>query len=370
MSKEGGGDSGIQLVNVGRLFTYEIRVLQQISRARLLRVGLRRAAEIALFSPIAALLIPLGFLLTSIVIGRSASPGMASSMVHVMILFVISFAAPLFSVVAVVGWGIGRLLNTSSDAFLVFAECVALIPGLLIVPMMLRGLIGPRGRSTRKEFVLALIVAPVVAALAFRSWLAHLPDVAGTVMKALDRIPGVDTRTPVFVAPETESAVFFSIVMAFCVCVIAVLAVRFSNERGEPVVMFRRFVDLNNPVQSLRREYVDHATVEIGDPSRWTQTALYLFALSVLTYSLFEILGWSAVALSCCFLFGVFLSTRTTRFSIGENHHPVIKAVPMTATGLVLGAITVSSGRVLLAFSGLAIFSLVALFVRPRPLWD
>jgi hypothetical protein len=158
--------------------------------------------------------------------------------------------------------------------------------------------------------------------------------------------------------------------MAISVMLIAVAAVRFADDHGRPELMFRRFVQEENPTQVLRRAYVDLATVELGEPARWSRWMRYGLAGVLSTYALSEVLGMRSIVLVLVFLTGVALAKKSQRVLFQNAVHPIVKTIPMVGVGLILGAISVSPNRVFLSFAIVALLAVASSVIRTRSLWD
>jgi hypothetical protein len=308
-----GGSPGVERASVGRLFTGVVTVIQHVSRVRFLRPGLRRWAELALVNPAAAALVP--FIVTSgaVVLGILRAKSLVAPVAAIFILFLLSVTAPFFAILVSAGWWLGRVMEDHHSLAIGLSESLALLPGLLFIPMMLRGLIGPRGQTKDWERTLAFVCSPLVAVFAYRSWSLRISDVAGSVSVRIFDPLGMPLGRPLFGMDGTTAGVYLSIAMSLVVCAIAFAAVRFADDRGHPILMFRSWVKMSDPRQRLRRDYVDVATVELGTPTfRW-RLFRFIFAGSLATYLLSEILGWQSIVLVVFFLLGVVFFRRSSR---------------------------------------------------------
>ena len=250
------------------------------------------------------------------------------------------------------------------------SEGIALLPGLLFIPMMLRNLIGPRTRSNSWERVLALLLAPCVAALAYRNWILHYSGVADSLSKKISSTFSLEVGDRVL--GETSVLVSFGLglFMAISVMLLAMAAVRFADDHGHPELMFQRFVQEENPTQVLRRAYVDLATVELGEPALWARWMRYGIAGLLSTFLLSEVLGMKSIVLVLVFLIGVALAKKSQRRLFKNEVHPIVKTIPMVGVGLILGAISVSPNRVFFSFAIVAVLAVLSSVVRTRSLWD
>jgi hypothetical protein len=370
VSSAKGATRGVSLGHVGRLFAYVISGLQNLSRLHMFRPGLRRWAEVALVNPALAAMLPLAIFSCSVVLALMRTEGMITSTVTMLCLFSLSIFAPVFSLFAVIGWCVGRMLFSSGTFAMSVSEAVALLPGLLFLPMMLRNLIGPRTRSHSWEHVLALVLAPCVAALAYRNWILHFSDVADSLSKKISSTFSWDVGDRVLGETSELVSLGLGLFMAIFVLLVAVAAVRFADDHGQPKLMFRRFVQEENPTQVLRRAYVDLATVELGEPARWGRWMRYGIAGLLSTYALSEVLGMKSIVLVLVFLSGVAFANKSKRLLFQNEVHPIVKTIPMVGVGLVLGAISVSSNRVFFSFAIVAVLAVISSVVRTRSLWD
>jgi hypothetical protein len=365
-----GAIGGVSLAHVGRLFAFVISGLQNLSRLHMFRPGLRRWAEVALVNPALAAMLPLAIFCCSAVLALMRTGDLISSTATMFALFILSMLAPVFSIFVVLGWCIGRMLFSSGTLAMSVSEGIALLPGLLFIPMMLRNLIGPRTRSHSWERVLALLLAPCVAALAYRDWILHFSGIADSLGKKLSSTFSLEVGDRVLGQTSELASLFLGLFMAISVMLIAVAAVRFADDHGRPELMFRRFVQKENPTQILRRAYVDLATVELGEPALWGRWMRYGLAGVLSTYALSEVLGFKSIVLVLVFLTGVALAKKSQRVLFQNEVHPIVKTIPMVGVGLILGAISVSPNRVFLSFAIVALLAVASSVIRTRSLWD
>ena len=365
-----GATRGVSLAHVGRLFAFVISGLQNLSRLHMFRPGLRRWAEVALVNPVLAAMLPLAIFSCSALLAALPTEDLIWSTVTMLCLFGLSILAPVFSLFTVVGWCVGRMLFSSGTVAMSVSEAVALLPGLLFLPMMLRNLIGPRMRSHSWERILALLLAPIVATFAYRNWILHYSGVADSLSKKLSSTLSLDVGVHVLGGTSELIALALGLFMAVSVMSVAAVALRFADDHGQPELMFRRFVQEENPTQVLRRAYVDLATVELGEPARWARWMRYGIAGLLSTYLLSEVLGMESIILVVVFLIGVALAKKSQRTLFKNEVHPIVKTIPMVGIGLVLGTISVSPNRVFFSFAIVALLAIVSSVVRTRSLWD
>ena len=365
-----GATRGVSLAHVGRLFAFVISGLQNLSRLHMFRPGLRRWAEVALVNPVLAAMLPLAIFSCSALLAALATDGLMRSTVTMLCLFGLSILAPVFSLFTVIGWCVGRMLFSSGTVAMSVSEAVALLPGLLFLPMMLRNLIGPRMRSHSWERILALLLAPIVATFAYRNWILHYSGVADSLSKKFSSTLSLDVGVHVLGSTSELIALALGLFMAVSVMSVAAVALRFADDQGQPELMFRRFVREENPTQVLRRAYVDLATVELGEPARWARWMRYGIAGLLSTYLLSEVLGMESIILVVVFLIGVALAKKSQRTLFKNEVHPIVKTIPMVGIGLVLGTISVSPNRVFFSFAIVALLAVLSSVVRTRSLWD
>ena len=365
-----GAIGGVSLAHVGRLFAFVISGLQNLSRLHMFRPGLRRWAEVALVNPVLAAMLPLAIFSCSALLAALPTEDLIWSTVTMLCLFGLSILAPVFSLFTVIGWCVGRMLFSSGTVAMSVSEAVALLPGLLFLPMMLRNLIGPRMRSHSWERILALLLAPIVATFAYRNWILHYSGVADSLSKKLSSTLSLDVGVHVLGRTSELIALALGLFMAVSVMSVAAVALRFADDHGQPELMFRRFVQEENPTQVLRRAYVDLATVELGEPARWARWMRYGIAGLLSTYLLSEVLGMESMILVVVFLIGVALAKKSQRTLFKNEVHPIVKTIPMVGIGLVLGTISVSPNRVFFSFAIVALLAIVSSVVRTRSLWD
>jgi hypothetical protein len=315
-------------------------------------------------------MIPFAIVFCSGLLAVLRSVEIISSTVTMVCLFTLSILAPIFSMFTVVGWCVGRTLFSSGSLVVSISEGIALLPGVLLLPMMLRNLVGPRMRSRPWEYFLALELAPFVAALAYRNWLLHFSDVTGSLSRKIVSTFGGTYGSRVLGETSESNALIVGALMAMMVMLIAVMAVRFTDMHGQPVLMFRRFVKVENPTQVLRRAYVDSATIELGEPTRWGTWMRYGLAGLLSTYALSEVLGLRSILLVLIFLTGIALAKNFDHKLMKNEVHPIAKTIPMVGVGLLLGTISVSPNRVFISFAIVAVLAVASSVIRSRSLWD
>ncbi len=365
-----GAIGGVSLAHVGRLFAFVISGLQNLSRLHMFRPGLRRWAEVALVNPALAAMLPLAIFSCSALLAALPTDDLIWSTLTILCLFGLSILAPVFSLFTVIGWCIGRMLFSSGTLAMSVSEAIALLPGLLFLPMMLRNLIGPRTRSHSWERVLALLLAPCVAALAYRNWILHYSGVADSLSKKISSTFSLEVGDRVLGETSVLVSLGLGLFMAISVMLLAMAAVRFADDHGHPELMFQRFVQEENPTQVLRRAYVDLATVELGEPALWARWMRYGIAGLLSTFLLSEVLGMKSIVLVLVFLIGVALAKKSQRRLFKNEVHPIVKTIPMVGVGLILGAISVSPNRVFFSFAIVAVLAVLSSVVRTRSLWD
>ena len=370
VSSAKGATRGVSLGHVGRLFAFVISGLQNLSRLHMFRPGLRRWAEVALVNPALAAMLPLAIFSCSALLAALPTDDLIWPTLTILCLFGLSILAPVFSLFTVIGWCIGRMLFSSGTLAMSVSEAIALLPGLLFLPMMLRNLIGPRTRSNSWERVLALLLAPCVAALAYRNWILHYSGVADSLSKKISSTFGLEVGDRVLGETSVLVSLGLGLFMAISVMLLAMAAVRFADDHGHPELMFQRFVQEENPTQVLRRAYVDLATVELGEPALWARWMRYGIAGLLSTFLLSEVLGMKSIVLVLVFLIGVALAKKSQRRLFKNEVHPIVKTIPMVGVGLILGAISVSPNRVFFSFAIVAVLAVLSSVVRTRSLWD
>jgi hypothetical protein len=236
--------------------------------------------------------------------------------------------------------------------------------------MMERTLIGPRRRSGNWEYTAALVIAPIAALFAYRSWLLHLTDVTGSLLKIMENLRANLGGDRLLGTESPQTALGLAVLMSLATTLISLLALQFADSDGRPVLMLRRWIRLDNPDQSLRHEYVNQVKLKLGPSRRWVTLAKYTVATAVISFTMYEILQWSALALAVFFLLGATFVRRQTHNKLKREFHPIVRTIPMLGIGLSIAAVSVSVGNALWSFAAIAVLGIVALFIRTRTLWD
>lgn len=367
-AKEDDDGSAEPAVVVDALFVRIIAMLRVVSRFPFLRPGLRRLAEVSIVAPAAAAAVPLTVITGSALLAVAAHRDVIGSVAVLVGLFVLSLLAPVLAVLAVAGWFLGRVVMSPANFFVAGAESIALLPGLLIIPMMVRGIIGPRGRSRPWERWSAAALAPFVATYALKGWVANLSDSVGTLVTLTPDSLGWSTVRLIGVPTSGESWALGG-VFAVLVMLVATAAVRYSEDSGHPVFMFSRWIRHDDLQQDSRREYINRTVLRSATPRTWLRPAAYTVATFTIATVLAPIVGWKALVLIAVFLLGV-TGLRRAPAKFSTEVHPIVKKVPMLALGIGLGSIAVSPNRAFLAFAVIAVVALATIPVRTRQLWQ
>jgi len=365
-----GVDAGIDIATVGRLFTTLIICLQHVSRFRLFRPGLRRLAELVLVAPVVAVAIPIFVFIGSGILSIARYNGIIGPLITVVCLVLISIVAPLMSLLALLGWFVGRFILSPGTPVMAIAETIALIPGLLLIPMAMRTLIGPRHDTSKWEYGLSRVVAPIIALLAFRSWMLHLSDVTGSSLKILSKA-GLPTEGSRILGVGPHADVWISaIVLSGATSVIANLALRYSDYEGRPILMLRKWVNMRDPLQNLRLEYVENLRVELQEPALWSRLLRIAIATAMIIAVLYEVLGWHSLSVTIVFFGGLRLVSKMSVPQTQREFHPIVRSAPMFLFGLGLGVVTLSSSQMAWGMTAISLVVICSTLVRTITLWD
>lgn len=366
-SDDGGKASTQSVDGAGRFFARLVTSLQTASRVPALRPGLRRLAEVSVVSPALAVAVPLTAFVGSAVSAmmfRNDRIGIVAAIVG---LFLSSILAPVLSVVVACGWFVGRVVLSPAESFVAACEALALVPGLLLIPMMARSIIGPPERSRTWEWYASVVLTPCVAAYAFKGWLFSLNAQVKTLATLAPDSIG-RARAGVNLSMSSNTALTVGVVLAVLTSAVAILAVAYSGTSGTPYFMLERWVRRDDPAQRDRMVCIECATLEAPTPRKWFQPIAYVVVATAAALALSPILGWKAFVLIGAFLLGVALTRKFAARGLVEVH-PIVKKVPMVGLGIALGSIAVSPDRALLAFGIITLIVLATLPVRTRQLW-
>jgi len=370
MKPEKGGTTELVISRASPVFAVTVRVLQYISRARIFRPGIQRKAELAVWNPYVPFAISLFVLFGGIVFALLRVNDILNSYLSIIGLTLLSVAAPIYAVLVSLGWFLGRLIAAPSEGLSAIFETLALLPGLLFIPMLVRSLIGPKGNSTRLEHFLSLAIAPVIALFSYRSWFMSIPDVTGTLSKTFENMFGAAANSR-SLGVSNEVAIWVAAVAAsIAMTVIAVLAMQFADTRGNPKLMFGNMMKFDDPNRVARVRYIEHSTLELVQPTRLGRIGRYFLAFVLISFPLTEILGWKALLLAFLFLMGVWLIGRLGGTLQRHEVHPIYKSLTLTSLGILLGVITVAPTKAFLAFACIGILSVFTLVVKTRSVWN
>lgn len=366
-ANEADNGSGSVQHEASRLFKTVVLALQSASKLPLLRPGLRRLAEVAVVNPLLAAAIPVVVVSGSAVLAVLIQPDTHDIVIAFVGMFLLSFLAPVLSLLAVVGWFLGRVIDEPQQVFLAVCESIALLPGLLIVPVLARSIIGPRDRSRKWEWYGSVILMPIALVYMYKVWLFSFNSKVKTLSTlGPDSLVQIHGRGDLAVSVGTAWVV--GGILAAFTSAVAILAVYFSGESGVPFFMLERWIRQDDPVKQGRIECIECATLKAPAPRRWFQPMAYVLATLTAAIVLFPVLGWRSLFLIGCFVGGVLLSNRFGQ-RVSVEVHPIVKKVPMLVLGVTLGSIAVSPDRAFLSFAIIMILAIASLQIRTRKLW-
>lgn len=366
-SQEGERTSGSRSDQGSTFHKRFVASIQTTSKVPALRPGLRRFAEVSIVSPALAAAIPMTALCGSAALAMAFDNGTVGFVTVSTVLFLLSFLAPILSVLVACGWFVGRVVLSPTEAYVAACESLALLPGLLLIPAMARSIIGPPERSRTWEWYASLVLTPVVTAYAFRGWLTSLNAQVKTLVTLAPDVVG-RARSGVNMSITADSALAVAVLFAVLTVGVAVLAVVYSEDSGTPMFMLEKWIRHDDPAHQERIACIECSTLEAPVPHRWFKSIAYALVATTSALVLSPILQWKAYVLIGVFLLGVSLSRKfADRGSI--EVHPIVKKIPMVFLGLALGSFAVSPGRAFLAFGLITVTVLATLRVRTRQLW-
>ena len=355
------------IVTTFGMFSFLVKELQWISRVRVLRPGIKRLTEVAVLSPHAALALQLVPLIVGSLVSWSLYSGGIDRMGWSLVgLLVVCVASPWLGLLGVSGWFLGCTFTTGSPLFAT-AESLAMTAGLVLLPMAVRSLLGPRGRSRDWETGISFIAVPIVAMFMFRSWMNGLGSTAKTIAKAFKwlGLPAFNESTHLYVRVGTAHAV----VATGAVLLVALSALWTSDRHGNPKYIFTS-THGDHPQVKVRRLFVERSTIHLGEPTKWSRWLRQVIAVVLTFVFLREIVGVWALPLVVFFFVGVRLMSRLPRGVGMRGVHPAVKAVPMLLLGQWIGSHSAAADSAVVPFFGVAAIVLLTLLVRTRPLWD
>lgn len=356
-----------RIVGVSGLFSFLVHELQWVSRLRILRPGIKRITEVTVLSPIAGLMVQVfPFVFAAAIASRFDASSSVTATWMFIALVAMTVLAPLLGIIAVAGWFVGSFIG-SGNPFLAVSDSLALAPGLILMPMAVRSLVGPFGRTSRIEMVGALALGPVIGYQSYRGWLLGLDSISNTVMRSLSGM-GLPVGSKVSRLNVDATSTHVAVLAATTI-VVALLAVRFADRHGAPRPIFKRTYT-DDPTINVRRLFVERSTLRIPEASRMNRLGRFALAAAVSFVFMRGLVGWWAVGFIVIFFVGV-VSSRTAGRRIGYSSlHPIVKAFPMFLVGKWIGTHDLSGADPRMSMFVVAVIAIAALFVRTRQLWD
>lgn len=357
---------------MGGLFVYEIFAIQTLSKFRILRIGLRRWAELSLLSPVIAALIPLIIFCTSTSLAIMVSNDWLSEVVAVSVLFLFSVLMPVFSIIAICGWFLGRLSSGMSVAEQA-VEAVLLLIGLGFTPLAMRVLIGPTWKSLRRGLIFPAGVALMVAYLGFDTFIKNLSSQIGTYANRLSgdsqtNTETFSTRIVEYLTFEGENTHLFVATALVLTSLVAFSAVWLSDYQGRPIMFLNSLHDRESSKYLLRREYAENVRVELKEGSSLTQALQYVFAGCVMGFLMWDVtFGWT-VPIVVGFLLGYFVIAQTKIQTRTRTIHPASRAAILFV--VITGVSNIMKNYAIVGTVVIGGTCLVFLLLRPRQLWS
>jgi alpha-tubulin suppressor-like RCC1 family protein len=381
--RETGGLPGVIHKIVGGLFRLVILVIQQASRIRLFRPGLKRWAEIAILSPVSAAMAPVVVLIAGYVSGILLSNQRLSLTISLLLVFGFAVTAPLFAVLSVTGWAVGRLVGGTS-ILQVVAEVLVLHIGFLFVPMMIRSVIGPRGQSSIFEFVVSLITAPLIGVIVYQKWIDGFTESVNTLYLSLpNNSENWLSGWSDFPDFSLTSTWVVSCVMSGMVLIVSVLAIRTSDLHGHPFPIVPAHHEHEDAAHLLRHEYAETVKLELGEPRLWNKLVRYGLAGAVMVYGLSDFLGGLSILYAGVFLGANFLcrdlrrvkrpddrdTDKSPEIKKKESIHPIYRTVIAVGFGVVVSFVAVDEAVLPVYFAAIGVVCVVILVIKTRDLW-
>lgn len=354
------------IVPMAGLFSFLVAELQWVSRMRMMRPGIKRITEIAVINPVAALVLQIVPFAAGLALSVDLYGGNRRGAWILVVLVLATVLSPWMAVLGTAGWFVGCLALTASPV-LAAAESVAIASGILFVPMVVRSLIGPHGLARRWETVVAWIVGPVSAWLAYGGWADGMSGLSRSFTGAATAVgvpqPGDTTHLYFDVSPAQRAA------MTLAAIVVAVLAVAFADGNGEPRFLFEKTRG-TDPTTNIRRLFVERSTLQLADPRRHLVLVRQAFAAVLSLLFLRELVGWWSIVLVGVFIAGTQLSKTAGRDLGPKNVHPAVKVVPMTLFGFWMHGQSADAGHVVGPMFGVTVLLVATAFMRTRRVWD
>jgi alpha-tubulin suppressor-like RCC1 family protein len=367
--KEEGGIAGVLHRLVNGLFRRVILSIQQVSRIRLFRPGLKRWAEIAIVAPVVAAFIPVVVFVGACVAGILLSQGKFSLAIALAIVFLLVVSTPFFAFIGIAGWAVGRLAGATALGQ-VISEVLVLQIGLLFAPMMVRSVVGPIGNCTKLEYRESFIVAPLLGLVIFKKWAEGFSEATKTLCLAL---PGdCDVANSVWASQlsiSSKSTWLLAIAMSGSVLLVSFAAIRMSDHHGHPLPFIPSKHVHEDPKHLLRHEYAETVKLELGEPRLWNKLARYCLAGFTMTFGLYEFVGWLSVAYATFFLVANYIFQDLRVINIKKEVHPINRSALVVAFGVGLSLVLVDVLSVHFAVSAIGVICVGLLLMKPRPLW-
>jgi hypothetical protein len=309
-----------------RIFRAVLNECRNLSRVRIFRTGLVRLAEIAYISPLTAVLIQLSALLIGpllVVVQHDSQTGTLQKTS----LICIGILSPLLGILTLAGWIVASTLKNPSLEDLSFI--LALLPGVFILPLAVRGLVGPRnGHKKMHHWVSVLASASICHAILYSLYFQDFHSFEYTIQKTVASVfnSGLPTSSG-----SNDPNIFIPVILTMMTALIsAIIAAFFSTSEGEPLPISKEA----KPEYAKRD--ITSALVPISASSKLSIRTRYVFSFALLAIfsSDFPIVSLT-LAFSLFVGINLIINKRKSDRP-GEGRHPVFRVFPVLLVGLLL----------------------------------
>ena len=356
-----GGEITVTDDNIGNVFLGVIHSIRFFSRIRFLRPGLRRWAEVALLRPFTAAVLPFGATTMGWLFGYTNGKGVPASefnqlnfLVFAVAMFVASIWTPVFSIFALAGVLIGMV--GFSSVFLDWLYLVVLVlSGLMLIPLMVRGMVGPKGTTSSKYIALEISIVEIIAVVVAWGW---LQEMANTIVGGAN------------VYESTDKGLWLgAIFLGSAALAVAFLARKFADGVGRPRPIVGEPPFETDSRMAARYDYVQSVPVRLKQMDHGSVFIRALFGVVIISVGLQEVIKHWSILYAVLFVLAYYL------IQFFHEKRKIREFSPVLRTSLlVVFASAVAIGKWnenQIAFLMAIVCAVTALFflIRTRRLW-
>lgn len=362
-----GSDDFIRRNNI--FYRAVVRECRTFSRLRIFRPGIIRIGEIAYFSPLMAIILQMGAMLFGVLLATSTNGTLGPTQATSIICF--GLISPLLAAFAFIGWMTVSFIQTSCIEAL--SASLVLFPGVFLLPLVIKGLIGPRDPKERDVHRYLVFAAAISCHLMVYLFYFTDFDVNGNKIvpflnktaRFLNRVFGTSIGTftgqiDVFSSAFIPYALTATVIAGIGASIFATL---FSNSNGDPI-------PLSKPAKLDHvKRAIDSSLHPISETGFLTIAIRYIISFSIIAFIAKD---FPLSPLLLAFLIFIGMNSLIHKKSPMKNKpplHPVWKTLSVLLFGLLLKMSAAQFGNWQLLIL-LAVMSSLPNLLKTRRIWN